>query len=321
MRTRTAFEATVLFCSLALCSCAHYRCDPIYGGPQPRTAQLLDYYSYPQQSAEVETKKIEEKHRYSIKKMSFPSTLNVFGTENIRMDYYVQKKKGRFPTVIIFPISGGADFSVKSFAGYFASHGFNCAIIHNRKADLRDAKTVEDVENYFRQAVLDGREVLDWLVQRPEVNAEKLGCLGLSLGGIKATLMTAVDERIKCTVIGLAGGSIADITLSTGEKNIRNYINELIETGIKPQDIHSELSQKIITDPLKLAPYINAADVLMYIAAFDRVVPTQCGNRLWKAMGKPEVVYFFSGHYGSFLYLFYAQSESLRFFKEKFQLR
>jgi dienelactone hydrolase len=282
---------------------------------------LLDYYSYPQQSAEVETKKIEEKHRYTIRKMSFPSAINVFGTENIRVDYYFQKEQGKFPTVIIFPISGGVDFSVRSFAHCFASHGFNCAIIHNRKADLGDAKLSEDVENYFRQVVLDGRQVLDWLVQRPEVDIEKIGCLGLSLGGIKATLMTAVDERIKCTVIGLAGGSIADITLSTGEKNIRNYINELIEKGIKPQDIHSELSQKIITDPLKLAPYINAANMLMYIAAFDRVVPTQCGKRLLNAMGKPEAVYLFSGHYGSFLYLPYVEGESLRFVKQKLQCR
>jgi len=322
------------FCVVWGSSCAHYQLDPTYSGPHSRTAQMLEYYNYPQQPTDVRIEKTKETKRFTISRIYLPSAVNVFGTEDIKLDYYVQtsaarlpdeqgsvepKKQGKFPTVIIFPISGGVDFSVRSFAKCFASHGFNCAIIHNRKADLEDAKTAEDVENYFQQVVIDARQVLDWLVQRPEVDAEKLGCLGLSLGGIKATIVTAVDERIKCTVIGLAGGSIADVALSSKEHEIEHYINEFVKLGIKPQDIHSELSQKVKTDPLNLAPYINAANVLMYIAVFDRVVPTQSGEKLWKIMGKPEVIHLFSGHYGSFLYLPYAQSESLRFFKKKLQ--
>jgi hypothetical protein len=51
---------------------------------------------------------------------------------------------------------------------------------------------------------------------------------------------------------------------------------------------------------------------------FDRVVPRKCCDRLWEAMGKPEVIYLLSGHYGSFLYLLYAEREALSFFKSKF---
>jgi hypothetical protein len=94
-----------------------------------------------------------------------------------------------------------------------------------------------------------------------------------------------------------------------------------MKDGISYDDIHVELSEKVKTDPLKLAEYIDARNILMFIARFDRVVPRKCGDRLWEAIGKPEVIYLFSGHYSSFLYSPYAETESLQFFKEKFGLK
>jgi hypothetical protein len=75
------------------------------------------------------------------------------------------------------------------------------------------------------------------------------------------------------------------------------------------------------TDPLKLAEYIDAGNVLMYIARFDQVVPRKCGDRLREAIGGPETIYLFSGHYSSFLYSPWAEAESLSFFRKKFELR
>lgn len=306
-----------LFCS----SCAHYKCDPAYVGPKTRSAQMLEYYSYPKQTIEAKVEQIAKKKRYIVNKVEFPSALNVFGTENIKIDYYMQRKEGKFPTVLILPIAGGVDFSVKSFANYFASNGFNCAVVHNRKIDLENTESAEEVENYLRQTVLDNRQVLDYLVEREEVDRNKLGCLGLSLGGIKASIVSSVDERLKCTVMGLAGGSMADIALLSKEKGIKDYMRELTEMGISPEAIRIELSDKVVTDPLRLAEHTNARNVLMYIAMFDWVIPRECCDRLWKAIGKPEVVYFFSGHYSSFFYLPYAERKSLDFFKKRFQIR
>ncbi|KPL13167.1 hypothetical protein AMJ85_00065 [candidate division BRC1 bacterium SM23_51] len=281
---------------------------------------MLEYYSYPKRTIEAKVKEIDTSKKYVVKRVEFPSALNVFGSDNVRFDYYVQRKKARFPTVLVLPISGGVDFTVKSFANCFASNGFNCAIVRNRKVDLDDAESAEQVEDYFRQSVLDSRQVLDYLVQRQEVDANRLGCVGLSLGGIKTSMIVGVDERLKCCVMGLAGGSIADITLLSEEKKIKDYIRGLIDMGIGPETIHTELSKKIKTDPLKLAKHIDARNALMFIAMFDRVVPKKCGDRLWKAIGKPEVVYLLSGHYTSILYLPCAQMKCLKFFQEKFDV-
>ncbi len=314
------FELILVSCTVLLCSCAHYKCDPDYTGPSKRSAELLEYYSYPKQQIETEVEKIGEKKRYIVQRIEFPSALNVFGTENIKIDYYVQKKLGKFPTILVLPIANGVDFCAEGFARHFASNGLNCAIVHNRHVDIEDIESAEQVEDYLRQTVLDSRQILDYLVERKEVDSNKLGCLGMSLGGVRASIVSGVDERLKCSVIGLAGGSMVDIAFLSKLKEVKGYMRGLVEMGISQETIHAEVSEKIVTDPLKLAEYTDARDTLMYVAMFDRVIHRKCGDKLWEAAGKPEAVYIFSGHFTSLLYLPYAERNSLNFFKRKFDI-
>jgi hypothetical protein len=272
MRLRKILKSILVLNVALFCSCAHYKCDPAYVGPKTRSAQMLEYYSYPKQTIEAKVEQIAKKKRYIVNRVEFPSALNVFGTENIKIDYYAQRKEGKFPTILVLPISGGIDFSVKGFAKLFASNGFNCAVVHNRHVDLDDTETAEEVENYFRQTVLDSRQILDYLVEREEVDSDRFGCVGLSLGGIRASIVAGVDERLKCTVIGLAGGSIADINLLSDKKEIREYMEELIEMGISSEIIYAELSDKVITDPLRLAQYVDAREVSRKRFIFCRVI-------------------------------------------------
>jgi hypothetical protein len=91
--------------------------------------------------------------------------------------------------------------------------------------------------------------------------------------------------------------------------------------GATLEDIHAELTDRIKTDTIALAPYIDARNTLMFIAQFDKAVPRECGERLRQAIGKPETIYLLSGHYGAFLYLPYAQQESLNFIRRKLNTR
>jgi len=301
-------------------SCAYRPCSRSYEGPQARSAEILEYYGYPHQGLNATVKTLKQKKHYTLERVELDSSINLFGTEKIKVDYYKLTKPGRFSTILVLPISGGVDFCVESFARMFAPHGFNAAIVHNRSVDIEQTKTAEEVENYFHQIVLDNRQVLDWLVQQPEVDPNRLGCLGLSLGGIKANLVAGADDRIKAVVMGLAGGSLADLAVTSKEKKLKDCIDQWGRTGVPSQAIHEELSNKVRTDPILLAPYIDARNALMFIAMFDRSVPRACSNRLREAIGRPETVYLLSGHYSGFLYLPYAHTKSLAFFKKRFDL-
>lgn len=46
----------------------------------------------------------------------------------------------------------------------------------------------------------DDMRTLDYLASRPDVDATRLGCVGLSVGGYRSFLLAALDERIKAAV-------------------------------------------------------------------------------------------------------------------------
>jgi dienelactone hydrolase len=48
--------------------------------------------------------------------------------------------------------------------------------------------------------VNDDQRALDYLASRPEVDATRIGCAGLSGGGLRTVMLTGADERIRCSV-------------------------------------------------------------------------------------------------------------------------
>ena len=47
--------------------------------------------------------------------------------------------------------------------------------------------------------VFDDQRALDYLVSRPDVDATRIGCGGLSGGGLRTVMLTGADERIRCS--------------------------------------------------------------------------------------------------------------------------
>jgi hypothetical protein len=284
-----------------------------------RDQQLLDYYAYPQQAISPQFQLIREKDDFTIRDVEFPSALDLpgIGPDSVHFIYYEHKESGEFPTILLLPIAGGLQYdpTTKTLAHFFAVHGFNCAIAHGRTIDENQLSSADYLETYLRQSVIDNRQILDFLYQQAKVDTDKIGCFGTSLGGIEATLVTAVDGRIKSTVIALGGGSIADIVCNSQDRMFRGPREQALQSrGITIDQLHGELQDKIKTDPLLLAPYIDARHVFMVIAAFDRTVPRAEGDQLWNAIGRPERVYILTQHYTSFIYLPYVMGKALTFF-------
>jgi hypothetical protein len=48
--------------------------------------------------------------------------------------------------------------------------------------------------------IWDDIRTLDYLASRPEVDQDRLGCVGLSVGGYRSWVLPALDERIKVAV-------------------------------------------------------------------------------------------------------------------------
>jgi dienelactone hydrolase len=47
--------------------------------------------------------------------------------------------------------------------------------------------------------VFDDQRAVDYLASRPDVEATRIGCAGLSGGGLRTVMLTGADERIRCS--------------------------------------------------------------------------------------------------------------------------
>ena len=79
----------------------------------------------------------------------------------------------------------------------------------------------------------DGIRALDYLLTRPEVDAERVGCIGHSLGGKEAIYLAAFDARIKAAVSCEGGAG-----LSFSNWDARWYLGPQIKEPGFPLDNH-----------------------------------------------------------------------------------
>ena len=62
--------------------------------------------------------------------------------------------------------------------------------------------------NIITQTVFDLRRAVDFIEKREELDKNKIGFFGISLGGIAGAVFCGVDKRVKVPVLVLAGGQM-----------------------------------------------------------------------------------------------------------------
>ena len=67
------------------------------------------------------------------------------------------------------------------------------------EASLYKFLTVQGI-SYMGMIIRDDQIALDYLTPRPEIDPERIGVTGMSMGGTRANWLSALDERVKATV-------------------------------------------------------------------------------------------------------------------------
>ncbi len=73
--------------------------------------------------------------------------------------------------------------------------------------------------------------LMDYVATRPETQAEKIGCIGLSGGGLQTLWLAALDERVTCAVISGYMYGVEDSLLHLSGNCDCNYIPHMWETA------------------------------------------------------------------------------------------
>jgi isopenicillin-N N-acyltransferase like protein len=147
----------------------------------------------------------------------------------------------------------------------------------------------------MKQGIEDVKRMVDLLSSRNEVDGEKIGITGISLGGIIASSAAGADQRINRVFLTLAGGDLWRIIHHARETSlISSMINSLPER--KRKEVQEGLRE---LDPLTCAGKVKGRRILMVNAEDDEVIPRQCTERLAGALGISDRVIWIRdvGHY------------------------
>jgi len=275
-------------------------------------------FNYAKEDFPVEVKLVRRKKGYVVKRVTFSSALPAPGENNtVRCYYYQTEKEGSSPAVIILPIAGGNYFFSRKMAKYLVRRGINCLRLERGERLLDREGDLEIVRRRFIKTIIDYRRSIDWLVSQKEIDSERIGVTGASLGAFLSSLVAETDPRIKSCVFILGGGNLAKLFSQSREKTIRSFRKKVMKKGKLTEDEFSQLvSQKLEDiDPLTYVGNLSPENVLMINTVNDVVVPRDCTLEFWSSGGEPELIWLPFTHTGSFFAFRYARGKALQHFQ------
>jgi hypothetical protein len=174
----------------------------------------------------------------------------------------------------------------------------------------------------MRLAVSRQRQVVDAFLASGRADAQRLATFGISAGAILNAVTAGADGRFAAHVFALAGGPLADVLVESDEGSLERLVAKAVECEGAPEErLRERLRETIRSDPVALASRVRREDVLMFVARFDRAVPTRWQKTLWRALGEPERVDLPLGHYTSILALPWVRSRTVSFLERRFEDR
>ena len=317
---RIAIAALAMTCVLLTGCVAHSPLSDEYSGPRELpetfTATLSGARADGTRAVPVVARDLDQdRHRirFTVRRLSLPATETA---DAVPFEYYDVDGEGQTPVIVLLPIYNGKPMVTRYFARYFASRGW--AAVHLS----RDGDPLENIdmpEQAIRENLRDYRRVLDWIGLQREFDAERIGLFGISLGAMDAVMLTALDERVDALVAAMAGGNLANLLVSTNYRRIERAIDDILdEQGMSREAFALALDTKITTDPLRLAPYVDAERTLLILTKTDAIVPFPAQEALRSELGAPESLVLPTGHRTSVIYFPFMGSSAFDFFQRTF---
>lgn len=222
----------------------------------------------------------------------------------VNIEYYASKGKGQKPPIIILPMLARAqDKTERYFAQAYADAGLPSIIINNKKGFMdplneqmnepiqEGRDLVDDVVYTFNElykiSLLNAMGGIEWVKSQKELDEERIGIFGISLGSIKAATLMGINKQIKAGVFGLVGGDFAKLLSTSREPNIKRGIDTVLKTlGEDRIWLEERLQDSFPLDPITHAHNIYPRKVQIYLAIGDGYIPFETGEELAEAIGE-----------------------------------
>lgn len=263
---------------------------------------------------------IEARDGYDLMRVTYPSYHQGETDDPVVVAWFYRQRSAAFGNVVVLPILGGDYTESRIFSEYFAKRGLN-VLRFERKSRILDASLgLDRTRDVVVATVVDVRRGLDWWLTNPEVDGDRLGVCGISMGAFQASLLMAVDDRLDAGVFLLNGGDFPELVVRSEEEDVTAFRTELMQkTGWTSERLHREAAIVLRdVDPLTYAPRLNPSRILTIQPRFDHVVPFELAQRWYEAAGRPHRVILPTGHYSAILAIGYAERVSIAHFRKMF---
>lgn len=209
-------------------------------------------------------------------------------------------KVKRYPAVVLVHGLGGRKEDVLLLAIAFARRGYATLAIdlpHHGERLLKEGRTIADLtleETRVAGAVsvTDLRRGVDFLSTRQDIDSSRIGCVGVSLGGIFGGVFAEVEPRIRAVALWSAGGDWGKLLTESQHPLAR-------ERRASGTPTNAASIEKILreVDPLTYAAKLAGRPLLLLAGTEDDVVPDECTDALFAAATEPKkLVRYPGGH-------------------------
>jgi len=145
--------------------------------------------------------------RWTMYQVSQSRAIFESGGKQVRLDCFLPASNGRrFPAVIGLHGSGGGHVSMAEPASLLAGQGFAVYVLHYfDRTGTTEIDGLQVILRHFPVWMKTLWDSVSFVVQQPQVDPERVGLLGFSLGAYLAVSAATIDSRIQA-VIEFFGG-------------------------------------------------------------------------------------------------------------------
>jgi dienelactone hydrolase len=259
--------------------------------------------------------------KLQVYQVRFPSPVTSTCPENntVYAEYYRPMGKGPFPGVIVLDITAGDQSLSRTICNCLAQNQIAALFVQMAYygprrppgSKLRLLSTnLPHTMDAIRQTVLDIRRASAWLEARPEIDRNRLGIHGTSLGSMVGALAAEMEPRLSRVSIALGGGGLVDAFYD--HPRAARYRKWFELFGGKKELVARALAP---IDPITCAANLKDRKVLLIAGKRDEIVPPSATKALWEAAGKPKLVWFDCSHYGAALYFVPIMNQVVKHFE------
>ena len=142
------------------------------------------------------------------------------------------------------------------------------------------------------QTVIDLRRAVDYLQSRADVDPDRIGYVGVSMGGILGAIFSGADARVRAPILIVGGGGWR--TLITYSQigpaiTMRNHVEK------NNLDVDAIANKFEVVEPLNFIWRVSPRPVLFINGKRDTLVPPEANRLLHRMAGEPKTIVWFDG--------------------------